>query len=123
MASLKEGMIWIMINFKIMKIDGKTLVNNKKDMTITFDEAERALMVIGLSRSQIIDWCLESKGTNYDAISEKVIEIKKESKRVSRDRINELVFLDEILQIVISSKKEIDTIFKGFNVNGHEYKY
>ena len=76
--------IWIMINFKILKIDGKTLVNNKKDMTITFDEAERALMVIGLARSQIIDWCLESKGTDYKTISEQVIEIKKECKRDSR---------------------------------------
>ena len=90
-------MIGIMINFKIMKIDGKTLVNNKNDMAITFEEAEKQLMIIGLARSQVIDWCLESKGTNYDTISEQVIEIKKEGKRDSRDRINELVFLDEIL--------------------------
>ena len=124
LAHWKKGnVIWIMINFKILKIDGKTLVNNKNNVKMTLEEAERQLMIIGLARSQIIDWCLESKGTDYKTVSEQVIEIKKAKEKDSRDRINELVFLDEILQIVISSKKEFDTVFKGFKVNGHEYKY
>ncbi len=109
------------INFKTMKIDGKFLVNNNNDIVITYEEAEKNLMIIGLSRSQVIDWCLEERGTNYNKIFEEVIEIKKEGS--GRKRINELVFLNEIVQVVINSKKEFDEIIKGFKINGFEYKY
>lgn len=106
-----------MANLKIVKLKNGELKKANYNIKMSIEELQDKGLIITLSRSQLIDWLLEFKGTTWkqlDLISKKLRGKKK---------LDELLFINEICQVEFKSQDEFDHAVKGFTINGIEYSY
>ena len=110
-------------NVRIMKLEGKYLEDNKFNVKLSWKDAEKLAYTIQLATSQVIDWVYECRGTTYAEVNEEVSRLKGLRTDKAKRKIDKLINIDEIIQVVVESKTRFDKIMRGFKVNGYNYKY
>lgn len=132
-----KGMILFMSNVNLYKLTGevfKVEVEGKKDkavtneVNITYRDAERLGCVISFGESQLMEWIYANRGIELSKLGEIAGELKTkirqgDEKEQYKKELHELLFVDEIVQVEIKSKKLFNKISKGFTLNGQPYTY
>lgn len=128
-----------MANVNLYKLTGevfKVQVEGKKEkavtneVNITYREAERLGCVIAFGESQLMEWIYANRGIELDQLGKIAGELKTkirnsqgDEKEQYKKELHELLFVDEIVQVEIKSKKLFNKISKGFTLNGQPYTY
>lgn len=128
-----------MANVNLYKLTGevfKVQVEGKKEkaitneVNITYREAERLGCVIAFGESQLIEWIYANRGIELSKLGEIAGELKTkirnsqgDEKEQYKKELHQLLFLDEIIQVEIKSRKLFNKISKGFTLNGQPYTY
>ena len=128
-----------MANVNLYKLTGevfKVQVEGKKEkaitneVNITYREAEKSGFLISFGESQMIEWIYANRGIELSELGEMAGELKTKirnsegsEKEERKKELHQLLFLDEIIQVEIKSKKLFNKISKGFTLNGQPYTY
>lgn len=128
-----------MANVNLYKLTGevfKVQVEGKKEkaitneVNITYREAERLGCVIAFGESQLMEWIYANRGIELDQLGKIAGELKTkirnsqgDEKEQYKKELHESLFVDEIVQVEIKSKKLFNKISKGFTLNGQPYTY
>lgn len=123
-----------MANVNLYKLTGevfKVQVEGKKEkaitneVNITYRDAERLGYVISFGESQLMEWIYANRGIELSKLGEIAGELKTkirqgDEKEQYKKELHELLFVDEIVQVEIKSKKLFNKISKGFTLNGQQ---
>lgn len=118
----------------LYKISSKRLADAQWDMTLERDEAIKYNELITLASSTVLRMIDKINGGKYS--EEKVRQIKEEINQIrwkpispetkslmkkKQKELDNLLFMEDYLCVIMESKKDYDRANKGFKVNGVEY--
>ena len=116
----------------ILKLESKDIINSDFNYAITLNEAKHkdGIEVISISDSQVIRWIDKKNGYDrdkakkeYDSLHTKIKRNKRTKDGIKQlyNRLDELQFIPELINVVMSKDKDIDLLDDGFYVNGVYY--
>ena len=121
----------------MFKIPTSLLRKNNWNLELDQAEAARNGWVVSLAESSMIRWIDDINGVDSVTLYDDVREIRRKIRRIKREdasqenavklkklynRLNDLLFIEEYLLIIVKSDKDYLRACKGFVLNGREYK-
>lgn len=114
----------------ILKMESKDILNSDCDVQIELSKAKNKNKVISISDSQTIRWIDKLKGFEREAARKEYLKLHKKIKtfkanknevKKAYERLDELQFIPEFINVIMSKDKDIDKFEEGFWVNGTLY--
>lgn len=124
-------------NRYLFKVTSQELVNSNWDLTLTRNEALKNNELISLASSTVLRMIDKINGEDFQEKEERIKELKqsinllKTLKNTPKNRekvvekkteFNKLVFMEDYLCVIMTSKKHYERAKKGFILNGIEYE-
>ena len=113
-----------MLVYSLLKVPSSKLREVNFNYEVSLKKADTEGYVIGIGESQVIEWIYNERGMSMTEVQQTVSDLKASKKY---DAVKDLLFMNELLQIEFSSKKDLDKIMKQHRgivtVNGIRYKY
>ena len=117
----------------ILKIQSKDILENGMNFNIDIDTARRNKNIISISDNQVIRWIdtinnidRENTKFKYENNLKKIKSLKKESgkgliiKELYKE-LDDIQFVPELINVVMSKASDIDRLKNGFQINGRTY--
>lgn len=115
-------------SFYILRLLSSRLKDGKNKINIGLDEARRNMEVVRLGESTLLEVIRRVEGKIFDPLELDELERKKKKKLQKNekakilDRIDEILYIDSLVEIKFDNKKHYDAIIKnGLFINGNEY--
>ncbi|WVR22058.1 MAG: hypothetical protein [Malazfec virus 1] len=116
------------LNMNIMIIEGKNLAQENGGLALSYQQAVESGQTINISPSQVTDWIYELRGTTYLEMCEQVIVLKQQMRKSNnykeiKSKIDEMLFIDEVVRVRFSRQADFKKYGKGFTLNGEKYVF